>query len=323
MARHPVDAAVGTGDSVTGPAATDPAASFSKFPDRAAPVPSNPMMVTTELCGGPITVVDNRCRSGPGDEPYAEVHTTHSVSYVRRGSFGCHARGETYELVAGSVLTGHPGDEYVCTHDHVGGGDECLSFHLAPEVVDTIGDGAGPWRAVGVPPLPELMVLGELAQSAAVGNTDVGLDEAGLLFATRFVDVVSGREPRRPRSVTRDRRRAVDAALWIDAHADEEIDLDAMARAAGSSPFHFLRLFAGVLGVTPHQYLIRLRLRRAAALLADDTRSITDIAFTVGFGDLSNFVRTFRRAAGVSPRGFRKAARGDRKFLQDHLGSSS
>ena len=46
---------------------------------------------------------------------------------------------------------------------------------------------------------------------------------------------------------------------------------------------------------------------------------MTDIALDVGFGDLSNFVRTFRRAAGVSPGEFRRAARGDRKILQDRL----
>jgi AraC-like DNA-binding protein len=71
--------------------------------------------------------------------------------------------------------------------------------------------------------------------------------------------------------------------------------------------------------VTPHQYLVRARLRRAARLLADAERPITDIAYDVGFGDLSNFVRTFHRAAGVSPRGFRKASRGDRKIFQERL----
>jgi AraC family transcriptional regulator len=77
-----------------------------------------------------------------------------------------------------------------------------------------------------------------------------------------------------------------------------------------------------VLGVTPHQYLVRSRLRRAARMLADDSRAITDIAFDVGFGDLSNFVRTFHRAAGVSPRRFRQAARGDRNILQERLAAS-
>jgi AraC-like DNA-binding protein len=48
-------------------------------------------------------------------------------------------------------------------------------------------------------------------------------------------------------------------------------------------------------------------------------RDVPDVALDVGFGDLSNFVRTFHRAAGVSPRRFRQAARGDRKILQDRL----
>jgi len=56
-----------------------------------------------------------------------------------------------------------------------------------------------------------------------------------------------------------------------------------------------------------------------ARLLADDGISITDVAYDVGFGDLSNFVRTFHRAAGISPRGFRQAARGLRKIFQERL----
>jgi len=276
------------------------------------------MAATTLFRSESLSVIDNRCEMRPGDEPFVERHDGFSVSYVRKGSFGYRARGESFELVAGSLLIGHPGDEYVCTHDHVHG-DECLSIFLAPELVETIGGRSEIWRSGGVPPLSELMVLGELAQSAAEGASDVGLNEVGLLFAARFVDLVSGGRRGRPEAVARDRRRAVEAALWIDACSHEPIDLESAAAEAGLSPFHFLRLFSGVLGVTPHQYLIRSRLRRAARLLADDDRLITDIAFEVGFGDLSNFVRTFHRAAGVSPRSFRQAAKGDRKILQERL----
>jgi AraC-like DNA-binding protein len=74
-----------------------------------------------------------------------------------------------------------------------------------------------------------------------------------------------------------------------------------------------------VLGVTPHQYLVRARLRRAARLLAEDDRDVTEVAYDVGFNDLSNFVRTFHRAAGVSPLKFRQASRGMRKIFQERL----
>src|SRR4030081_3268788 len=265
-----------------------------------------------------ISVSDFRCSAGPGDTPFAEQHRCHSVSYVRKGSFGCKSRGRFFELVAGSILVGHPGDEYVCTHDHVCG-DECLSFFLEPELVQTIGHGAEIWQVGAAPPLPELMVLGELAQAAADGRSDVGLDEVGHVLANRFVEVVSGRTQKPPQATARNRRRAVETALWIDAHAHEPIELEDTAGEAGLSPFHFLRLFSSVLGVSPHQYLVRSRLRHAARMLADDERSVTDIAYDVGFGDLSNFVRTFHRAAGVSPRRFREASKGNRKILQERL----
>ena len=240
------------------------------------------------------------------------------MSYVRKGSFGYRFRGQSYELVAGSFLVGHPGDEYMCTHDH-SGGDECLSFYFNPSLVDAIGGPADAWQAGCLPPLADMMVFGELGQAAASGRSAIGVDEVGLILAGRFVDAVSGRT-RRPESLPgRDRRRAVETALWIDAHSHEPIGLDEAALQAGLSPFHFLRLFSEVLGVTPHQYLVRSRLRHAARLLAEDERGVTEIAFDVGFGDLSNFVRTFHRAAGVSPRGFRNAAKGDRKIFQDRL----
>lgn len=272
---------------------------------------------------GPVTVIDYRCQAGPADAPFVELHQSYSVSYVRKGTFGYRSRGTAHELVAGSVLVGCPGDEYLCTHDHAHG-DECLSFQLVPELAADLADavrseGRELWRIGSAPPLPELMVLGELAQAAVEGRSDIGMDEVALHFTHRFVQVASGRDAAPLPLAARDRRRAVEAALWIDAHSHTQLALDTIADAAGLSPFHFLRLFARVLGVTPHQYLVRSRLRRAARLLADDARPITDVALDVGFNDLSNFVRTFHRAAGVSPRAFRQAARGDRKIFQERI----
>ena len=276
------------------------------------------MTATTLLQRPSISVSDFRCDAAPGDAPFTEQHRCHSISYVRKGSFGCHSRGRFTELVAGSVLVGHPGDEYVCSHDHVCG-DECLSFFLGPDLVEAIGDRAEIWQIGSTPPLPELMVFGELAQASAEGRSDIGLDEIGQLFAGRFVELIAGHAPRPISATARDRRRAVEAALWIDAHSHRQIDLEQAARQADISLFHFLRLFAGVLGVTPHQYLVRSRLRHAARLLADEDRAITEVAYDVGFGDLSNFVRTFHRAAGVSPTKFRQASKGERSILAERL----
>ncbi|HYL23059.1 MAG TPA: AraC family transcriptional regulator [Burkholderiales bacterium] len=279
------------------------------------------MQATTLYEGASLSVYSYRCSAGPADRPFAEMHLRHSLSYVRRGSFGCRTLGAQHELAAGAVLIGRPGREYTATHEHHGCGDECLSVELAPELADALAASTA-WDRACVPPLPELMVVGELAQAAAEGRSGVGVEEAALAFAAKFAGRVGpGAAPARINGAAR--RRAVQAALWLEAHAAEPVGLEHAAREAGLSPFHFLRVFARVLGVTPHQYVLRLRLREAARLLLDASRSITDIALDCGFADLSNFVRTFRRAAGVSPREFRRAARraarSGRKILQERV----
>ena len=265
-----------------------------------------------------MTVSDFRCSAVPGDKPYVEQHGCHSISFVRKGSFGYQSRRRTHELVAGSFVIGRPGAEFVCTHDHVCG-DECLSFFLGPALVDAVGGDSEAWDIGATPPLAELIVLGELAQASADGRSDISLEEVGQLLALRLVEVVSGKMSRPAKVTARDRRRAVEAALWLDANSHREIELDDAARQAGISPFHFLRLFSSALGVTPHQYVLRSRLRRAARQLADDDKPVTDVAYEVGFNDLSNFVRTFHRAAGVSPLKFRQASRGMRKIFQERI----
>ena len=64
------------------------------------------MTATTLLERKSISVSDFRCTAGPGDKPFAEQHCHHSISYVRKGSFGCVKRGRSFELVAGSILVG-------------------------------------------------------------------------------------------------------------------------------------------------------------------------------------------------------------------------
>lgn len=277
------------------------------------------MRVATLLDRPGLRVCDYQCTAQPGDPVFVERHAGFSLSYVREGSFGYDSRGRAHDLVTGAVLAGACGDDYACSHDHTRGGDRCLSFQLGAAMLDAVGERRALWRVGALPPLPALMVIGELARAAAEGQSDLGLDEVGWWLTSQFMAIASGATARAPRLTARDRGRAVQVALWIDEHAHEAIDLEAAAREAGISEFHFLRMFTAALGVSPKQYLIRARLRRAARLLAESEQPITAIAFDVGFGDLSNFVRTFHRAAGVSPGRFRQASRGDRKILQARI----
>lgn len=265
------------------------------------------MLATTLHESAALSVIEYRCSAAAGDPELVEMHERSSVSYVAAGSFGCEVGSARHELLPGAVLMGRAGDEYKCTHEHRHGGDTCLSIQFDSDITPVKASGS-------LPPLAPLMVLGELMQAAASGASDLGVDEAALLFAARYAELGGTVQPTAARITAVDRRRALAAAEWIEANACEQVALADVAQRAQLTPFHFLRLFTRVLGVSPHQYLVRTRLRLAARLLAEPEASVTSTAYSVGFQDLSNFIRTFTRAAGVSPREFRRAARGEREL---------
>jgi AraC family transcriptional regulator len=86
----------------------------------------------------------------------------------------------------------------------------------------------------------------------------------------------------------------------IVAHLDESIEVAALAAIAGRSPFHFIRVFTRSVGVTPHRYVVRLRLQRAIELVRDGQSGLAEIAAATGFADQSHLSRWVRRVHGVS-----------------------
>ena len=94
-------------------------------------------------------------------------------------------------------------------------------------------------------------------------------------------------------------------ARRIERELSADLAISELAREPGLSPFHFLRQFKALTGLTPHQYVRRARLRTAAAALLNSRENILDIALDAGFGDVSNFNRAFSAEFGVSPRAFR------------------
>ena len=92
----------------------------------------------------------------------------------------------------------------------------------------------------------------------------------------------------------------------IESNPDEGHDLGALAREARLSRYHFLRVFQQLTGLTPHQYIVRMRLRLAAIRLMLEPGRVADIALDCGFGDISNFNHAFRAEFGVSPRACRE-----------------
>lgn len=95
------------------------------------------------------------------------------------------------------------------------------------------------------------------------------------------------------------------AINYVLAHLDQPLPLDAVARAAGFSPFHFHRIFQSATGETLHHFVKRVRLDRALSLLTHEPeRSLTDVALATGFSSSSDFSRSFKQRFGVPPSAF-------------------
>src|SRR5262249_60623256 len=100
--------------------------------------------------------------------------------------------------------------------------------------------------------------------------------------------------------------RVTSAVRMIDEKPGHALTLASLAKESGLSQYHFLRTFEDLTGATPHQYVMRGRLRQAAARLLAEPARILDVALDCGFGDVSNFNRAFRAEFGVSPRAYRR-----------------
>ncbi|HKA56995.1 MAG TPA: AraC family transcriptional regulator [Gemmatimonadales bacterium] len=87
---------------------------------------------------------------------------------------------------------------------------------------------------------------------------------------------------------------------------DPQPTIEALAREVRISPYHFIRQFEALFGVTPHQYRIQVRLDRAKQLLAAQRRSVTGVCMEVGFSSLGSFSALFSRRVGEAPRDYRR-----------------
>lgn len=254
------------------------------------------------------------CRAGPGDKPFEERHEHVSISAVVEGTFRYRTSAGAALLYPGAFMLGNAGTCFECGHEH-GTGDRCIGLQFEPwlfEEIAATAAGAARFR-FPIPMLPAVSATAPPAVAAAAGAISVpstAAAEAWVIgIAERVLSLVSGETPRAAAPSPRDSRRIGAVLRHIELHADEALDLDALAAIARMSKYHFLRTFRHVAGVTPHGYLIGLRLRRAALRIRTTAEPVSAIAYDAGFGDLSTFNGRFRDTFGAPPTEFRAKGR--------------
>jgi AraC-like DNA-binding protein len=265
------------------------------------------------LASGPgWSVSDVLCTAGPHDPPFEERHGTSCIAVVTAGTFQYRSSSGLALLNPGAMLLGNHGSCFECSHEHATG-DRCLSFHFDPDYLESIVAAVPGVRraAFAVPRLPPLEPLTALVAEAEAARDDrdgAALAELALRLAGAVAGAVAGERRRSGGPTARDVRRITAALRRIEADADAPLALADLAQDAAMSPYHFLRRFAQVVGMTPHQFVLRTRLHRAALRLRGSAESIAAVAFASGFNDLSTFNHRFRRVMGLSPRAYRECA---------------
>jgi len=267
-------------------------------------------MTRRTLASGPgWRVTDVLCTAGPHDRPFEERHAAVCIAAVTQGTFQYRSAQGAALLAPGALLLGNHERCFECGHEH-GTGDRSLAFHFDPDYLEAVvaavpGARRAAFAVPRLPPLPALMPLLAAAEAARDTQDMDAFEELALRLAGGVAAVLAGSGPGARPPTRRDERRIARALRRIEADAPEPLTLAALARDAAMSPYHFLRTFRAVVGMTPHQYVLRTRLHRAAIRLRRSPDPIAAIAFDSGFNDLSTFNHRFRRLMGATPSAYR------------------
>jgi AraC-like DNA-binding protein len=255
-------------------------------------------------------VDDIVCGAGPRDRPFEEQHQNSCIAAVVDGTFRYRNGLGAALMTPGALLLGEAGQAFECSHDH-SCGDRCLSFHFAPEFLESVVRGVKGARSLRfksprLAPAQHWLPLFARLETARRMADGVALEDLAVELAGRVYDaqIEQGSSARLP--TARDERRIVAALRCMEASPQRDGRLADLASEAAMSPYHFLRVFQQVIGMSPRQYLLRCRLQRAAVQLNTMPDTVSDIALDNGFNDLSSFERMFKRHFGQSPRRYRR-----------------
>ncbi len=143
----------------------------------------------------------------------------------------------------------------------------------------------------------------------AITLSDIGASQAAHTLAARVLQnqyrirLLSGP------GKTLSKRQLGAVGEHIEAHLEQRITLDELARLAAMSPFHFCRSFKRTTGLAPHQYVLARRIDLAKRRLTATTASVQNIAWSIGFENVNHFRRQFAAQFGVTPGTLRSAIR--------------
>jgi len=245
-------------------------------------------------------VADLRC--APAIQRHAQgVYTQSAMALVLSGMFEYRSGSCAGMAILGSFVFANKGVEFFCRHQGMDGNRRIVLF-FAAELLEQLATDlrldAPRFQTDTAPPSRLTPRVAGLMLRIARGAVDS--DEAAVAIAQICLRACArSASDKAPSAV--DTRRVLEAVRYINAHFVERCSLDTLAAIASMNRFRFAKCFRAVTGETANQYVINRRLSAAATRLVATRAPIADIAFDVGFNDLSHFDACFRSAFGCAP----------------------
>jgi AraC family transcriptional regulator len=238
-------------------------------------------------------------------DPRQERSPEYSANFLQSGAYTLTSGKMAWRLSARSVFLGRPGLVYSCRHDEECPNDVTLTLEFGKEFSDelakTVQAAAGGLPAVRQEDNHLAYLHWRLRRASEDGAEPLDIEAvAAEVFSAAFCDAWRPEKLFRPVLLDWYARRVEGARELMESDYAQPHSLNSLSRLAGMSPFHFSRVFRELVGTPPHQYLLAVRLRRAAERIRQGS-SVTEACYASGFANLSHFIRLFRRKYGDSP----------------------
>jgi AraC-like DNA-binding protein len=233
------------------------------------------------------------------------LHETFAVGMIEQGAETFHYRRAHHVAPSGSVVTVNPGEVHTGSAFTKEGWSYRM-FYPDPALFQRIAsDLSGRTRAVPFFPQP-VVPDGQLAQRlhrlhSVLENSPSLLERESALLTT-FADLIArhAEQPAFSTHMKPDHHAVQRVRDYLHAHLADTVSLEQLAGLTQMSTYYLLRLFQQTTGLSPHAYLLQLRITRAKALLLAGV-PIAQVALDTGFADQSHFTRSFKRLLGVTP----------------------
>ncbi|MGM3159803.1 AraC family transcriptional regulator [Dickeya undicola] len=232
-------------------------------------------------------------------------HENFCIGVIEEGAQRFYRTGGEHVAPTGDIILVNA-DEVHTGHAEVASGWSYRAIYPSPDLLCHLSrdlrvpQGATPWFPDAVLHDPGLSAQLRLAFTLLPQAGNSLLKETLLFSSLSWLMMRYSKTRADGRTLPAASQSILRAKAWLDECPEQDISLLQLAEAAGLSPWHFLRQFKALLGMTPHAYLVQARLRQARSLLINGI-SLSDTASQCGFSDQSHFNRHFKRTMGITP----------------------